>query len=239
MKKRLWNGSTHMLVLGELVMPSTPDLGFEASPLRLGRRAVLGAVIAGISTPLLAQTEPLTRRGTPQLTLGPFYPLNRPGEEDADLTRVAGAPEPAYGTIIRLSGRVMNEAGQPVPGARIDTWQTNGYGAYHHPSDQSGKPRDPGFQGGAIFIVDAHGRYTMRTVMPLPYASRQRHIHFDVSGRNRRLMTQLFFPGEPNDKDFLYQSLRSPSLQAAVTASRIGQADGVADYSWDIRLSGE
>ncbi|MGH6952230.1 MAG: hypothetical protein ACREH4_15315 [Vitreimonas sp.] len=171
--------------------------------------------------------------------LGPFYPLTRPPEEDADLTTIFGVPGRAQGTIIDLVGQVTTEAGAPVAGALIDTWQTNSFGRYHHPSDPTGAPWDPAFQGAAILRADGEGRYRLRTVIPAPYENRQRHIHFDVRGRNRRLITQMFFPGEPNERDYLYQSLRSRPLQAAVTAQRLSERDGMQTFGWNIALAAE
>src|SRR5688572_14929881 len=70
-------------------MPVTPPLGFEPSPLLFSRRLLIAGIAGGMAGQAFAQAEPLIRRGTPQLTLGPFYPLDRPSEEDADLTRIA------------------------------------------------------------------------------------------------------------------------------------------------------
>lgn len=222
---------------------ATPSLGNEASPFRTSRRQVVGGLAAGMGLLLpwiaLAQKESLSRRGTPLLALGPFYPLDRPPEEDADLTRIAGRPGQAQGTIMELAGRVLTEAGAPVAGALLDIWQTNGLGRYHHPSDESGLPLDPNFQGAAVIHTDAEGGYWIRTVIPMPYGRRQRHIHFDVRGKRRRLMTQMFFPGEPNERDTLYPTLQSAKLQSAVTARVNGEREGVRLFSWDIVLAGE
>src|SRR5687767_4488011 len=148
-------------------MVGTPPVGFEPSPFLVSRRLLLAGLAGALAGPAIAQSEPLIRRGTPQLTLGPFYPLRRPSEEDADLTRIAGRRGKPEGMIIDLVGRITNEAGRPIPHARIDTWQTNGFGAYHHPSDLSGRPQDRNFQGAAIFRADKSGNYRMRTVMPM------------------------------------------------------------------------
>ncbi len=220
-------------------MPAfTPSLGRQVrKPSR--RQILIGLGVAGVSVPSVLHPLPLTRRGTPQLTLGPMYPITRPVEEDADLTRLFGYPRAALGQVIEITGRIMNEAGNAVPHGQIDMWQTNAAGHYNHPADTSGQPHDPGFQYAAILRADEQGRYWLRTVFPAPYGSRQRHVHFDVRGRNRRLMTQMFFPGEPNDRDALFEGLRDPALQQAVTARRSGERDGAWLFDWDIKLSGE
>jgi protocatechuate 3,4-dioxygenase beta subunit len=172
---------------------------------------------------------------------GPFYPLNRSADEDADLTRIAGRTGQASGTIIDLIGQVLDVRGGIVPNAMIRMWQANSMGRYHHPKDPGGAPIDPGFQGAAILRTNQAGRYRVRTVIPGPYAGRLRHIHFDVRGRKQRLVTQMFFPGEPNERDFLYRSLRSHALQAAVTAksARRRLEAGVPTFIWDIVFAGE
>jgi len=36
------------------------------------------------------------------------------------------------------------------------------------------------------------------------------HLHFEVIGKINRVITQMYFPGEPlNDKDLLLQSIRA------------------------------
>ena len=36
------------------------------------------------------------------------------------------------------------------------------------------------------------------------------HIHFDVTGKSNRVITQMYFPSEPlNDKDLLLQEVRA------------------------------
>lgn len=210
------------------------------------RQAILSTLAA--AAPLgdaLAQTPPrgvapgLTRRGTPQLTIGPFYPVIRPLEEDADLTTVQGRR--AQGQIIDIAGRVTREDGTPVPNAILDIWQVNAAGRYFHANDPSGAPLDPGFQGAALIRADAEGRYRFRTVKPAPYADRAPHIHFDVKGKNRRLITQMFLPGEAlNTDDNLYKGLGTAALRSKVTAiAQPKSGDAPPLYLWDIALAAE
>lgn len=209
--------------------------------LTLTRRHILMGFtsVLGASAAAAIPVEPLTRRGTPQLTTGPFYPLDRPFDQDWDLTRVPGRPGVAQGVIMDLYGKVTTETGRPVPGAILDVWQTNGLGRYHHPSDTVGKPLDPNFQGSAVIRADVHGDYRIRTVVPLPYERRQPHIHFDVRGQKRLLVTQMFFPGEPNERDTLFPALRNEVLQRAVTAELVGIENGAKQFRWNIVLAGE
>ena len=151
---------------------------------------------------------------TPPEILGPFYPVPKPMEQDADLTTLSGRSGRAQGQVIELIGQVLDTDGQPVPGARVEIWQANTFGRYAHASDRNPAPLDPYFQGFAAQIADSQGRFHFKTIKPGAYPAtpnwmRPPHIHFEVTGRTDRLVTQMYFPGEPlNDKDLLLQSVR-------------------------------
>ena len=187
------------------------------------RRAMKTSLLAGgalVSGGLLAQGS---LAPTPLEIMGPFYPVLKPLDQDADLTRVAGRHGTAAGQVIELSGRVLNGQGKPVPNAKIELWQANTHGRYDHPSDpNTTAPLDPYFQGYSTQKTDAWGRYRFRTIKPGAYPAtpewiRTPHIHFDVSGRVDRLVTQLYFAGEPlNDSDLLVQALSDDERRAVL-----------------------
>ena len=123
----------------------TPMVCTKPRSVAVERRQLLVGLVALASAGTVNGREPLTRRGTPQLTTGPFFPLSRPADQDWDLTRVPGSAGMAQGMIMELRGHITTEGGKPLPGARLDVWQTNGLGRYHHPSDETGLPGDPNF----------------------------------------------------------------------------------------------
>lgn len=178
----------------------------------LSRRELLmvaGAAAAGLN-PAAAIAQ--TIRRTPSQVLGPFYPVQKPGDQDADLTIVAGRSGRAAGQIIEVTGRVINRRGEPVAGARIEIWQANSHGRYAHPSDRNTAPLDSNFEGYARLTTDGEGRYRFRSIKPGAYPEdsgtmRAPHVHFDVMGRSNRLVTQMYFAGEPlNDTDRIIQT---------------------------------
>jgi protocatechuate 3,4-dioxygenase, beta subunit len=126
----------------------------------------------------------------------------RPG--DGDLTRQhAGAP---IGERIVVAGRVLDEDGQPVRGALIETWQSNAAGRYAHERDTHDAPLDPNFSGCGRALTDDEGRYRFLTIKPGAYpwrnhdnAWRPAHIHYSLFGQGilTRLVTQMYFPGDP------------------------------------------
>src|SRR3981081_3674171 len=141
-------------------------------------------------------------RRTPDQILGPFYPVVKPLHQGADLTTVPGKPGRAAGQLIHVMGRVINSHGQPVQGARVEIWQANTHGRYTHPSDTNPAPLDPNFEGYALLTTDAEGRYRFTTIKPAAYPAgpdrmRPAHVHFQVSGRQDRLVTQMYFEGDP------------------------------------------
>jgi protocatechuate 3,4-dioxygenase beta subunit len=185
----------------------------------ISRRRVLGTALAAgglaatAAAPLLAATR---LRRTPAQILGPFYPLIKPLDQDADLTVIKGKSGKAAGQVVHVAGRVLNAMGEPVPGARIEIWQANTHGRYTHSSDTNTAPLDPNFEGYASLVSDEQGRYHFKTIKPAAYPEgdtgmmRAPHIHFDVSGRRNRLVTQMYFAGESlNDTDRFLATARA------------------------------
>ena len=205
--------------------------------LGVGGLTILGGSVFGQTT---------DRMVTREVPLGPFYPILKPLDKDADLTAVNGQTGRAAGDVIHVTGRVLDQKGKPVAGAKIEIWQANSYGRYAHKSDTHNAPLDPNFQGYAVIKTDSEGNYRFKTIKPGTYpisATEQRppHIHFDVEGKANRLVSQMFFPGEPlNEKDGLFLSLSSQTEKAAVLARKLpptGEIEkGAALFGWDIVL---
>ena len=168
--------------------------------------SMIGAVaVAPLAiTPAIADDRP----PTPRMTEGPFYPRTFPKDSDADLTRVEGRSAAAEGKLLDVSGRVLDRAGKPRAGARVEIWQCDAYGQYHHVGEPEGAG-DANFQGFGAITTDAEGHYAFRTIRPVPYPGRTPHIHFTVlENGKRRLTSQMFIEGEPgNARDGLYRYL--------------------------------
>jgi protocatechuate 3,4-dioxygenase beta subunit len=135
---------------------------------------------------------------------GPVYGHSDVVPEEADLTKQhAGEP---LGERIIVRGRVLDEAGRPVPNTLVEVWQCNAAGRYIHVVDQHDAPLDPNFTGAGRIVTDADGRYQFITIKPGAYpwrnhpnAWRPAHIHFSLFGPSflTRLITQMYFPGDP------------------------------------------
>lgn len=180
----------------------------KRSPARLTRRGLIAGAALMTAWPALAGAV-----ATPRQPTGPFYPIVKPLDRDADLTRVEGKDGRARGEIIEVVGRIVDADGQPVKGAWVEIWQTNAFGRYHHRRDMSGAPLDPFFQGYGEDRTDVAGAYRFRTVRPAPYAWRTRHIHFKIVRKGfDPFITQMYFEGEPlNARDFILQRVQDPA----------------------------
>ena len=179
--------------------------------------AMLG--LASVASTKFAIAQVAVQR-TPEQILGPYYPM-KTLDQNADLTRLPGRPGRAAGHVLNVMGRVLNRKGEPVRNAKIEIWQANAHGRYTHPSDTNPAPLDPNFEGAAILTADDDGRYRFETIKPAaypvgPHLMRPAHIHFQVSGRQDRLVTQMYFEGDPyNAKDRILQTAGRTELLIA------------------------
>jgi protocatechuate 3,4-dioxygenase beta subunit len=211
------------------------------SRFRFSRRTFAGAglasaglVIAGKG--MASQLKPLTAESP----MGPFFPLTVPEDSDADLTWLKGHSTRAAGQVIEVRGRVLDQKGNPIAGARLDLWQANAAGRYAHPADPATAPLDPHFQGFASIVSDSGGDWRIVTIKPSGYNSpignRPPHIHFDIRGKSNRNVAQLYFPedAEANAKDLLYKALGAD----AGTSLAVRDSGDPNIYRWDVVLMG-
>ncbi len=213
-------------------------------PSRPSRRALLAA-----SMPLaLSATLPVPAGAaalvpTARQPLGPFYPRTLPLDRDADLVQVEGRAEQAAGIVTHVFGRVTDIDGRPQPGVRLEIWQCNAFGRYHHPRAPATGPIDENFQSYGATVSDGEGAYRFRTIRPVPYPGRAPHIHFAIQGPGfERLVTQMYVEGEPdNDRDGLLRSVRDPAARARLIVPLAPAPEIEADAlggTFDIVLGG-
>lgn len=209
---------------------------------KITRRAALGAGLGLAAGAFGVAAAAMPQAATPRQTEGPFFPVRDQPDKDADMTRVAGRKESAQGDVVRLTGRVLDQDGQPVANALVDAWQANAHGRYSHEADPNPAPLDPNFQGWARLRTDQAGRFALTTIVPGAYPAqadwwRPPHIHFKVALRGyRELTTQMYFAGnELNARDRLLQEL-PPEQQRrlVVDFARTEGADGPPTGHFDI-----
>ena len=212
-----------------------------AKQLIMSRRALVGAGLA--SAGIIAATGARAVQGRPltaESPMGPFFPLDVPADSDADLTMIKGHSKRASGQVIEVTGRILDQKGNPITGARLDLWQANAKGRYAHPADPAVMPLDPDFQGYASIVSDVRGEWRIVTIKPgsydSPIGNRPPHIHFDIRGKSHRNVAQLYFPedAEGNAKDRLYKALGAE----AGTSVAVRNAADPNKYVWDVVLMG-
>ncbi|MEJ2705455.1 MAG: hypothetical protein P8Z79_23690, partial [Sedimentisphaerales bacterium] len=124
---------------------------------------------------------------------GPYFVGRSPEKPDmrGDVTPAESWPE------LHLTGHVSDFDERPIPGLRLDFWQTDDQGNY----DNSG-----GYALRGHVFTDAEGNYELWTVVPAAYETvRTRHLHLKIGGVNLGFespvfTTQLYFPA-PYDND--------------------------------------
>jgi protocatechuate 3,4-dioxygenase beta subunit len=191
----------------------------------LQRTAVLAMFAA---TPGLFAEE-LMR--TPAQTEGPFYPDKLPLDTDNDLLIINDGITPAVGDITWVSGRILNERGEPIRNALVEIWQCDSGGAYLHSGTSNKEKRDKHFQGFGRFLTGSNGEYLFRTIKPVPYPGRTPHIHYAVKTKGReKFTTQCYIEGHPgNEKDGIWKNLDQKGRKAvtvpfaALKESKIGE----------------
>ena len=157
----------------------------------------------------------------------------------------------AAGQLIHLRARVVDEDGAPVAGALVEVWHCNAAGKYIHPNDTHDAPADPHFYGAARLVAGDSGLVELRTIKPGAYPVpetrgwwRPPHIHFSVWGRVwlSRLVTQMFFPGEPlNESDYILNAIKDPAARSRSIARLMPTERGPADalvYEYQLVVRG-
>jgi len=174
---------------------------------------------------------------TPSQTVGPYLHIGL-------LRKLLGPNlvDPVDPRAVRIRGRLLDGAGEPVPDGMVEIWQANAAGRYAHPADTRDElPLEDGFAGfGRSGTVD--GRFEFVTVkpgqVPWPGGGQQApHICVGVFSRGllKRVATRLYFPDEveANAADPVLSALE-PDERATLVAV----ADGDA-LRFDIHLQGD
>jgi protocatechuate 3,4-dioxygenase, beta subunit len=175
-------------------------------------------------------SQPLVRR--PHTAAELSGPQRVPRILSTEKSDLAGhGAKRALGQLIRLRLRVVDEDGAPLQGTLVEAWHCNAAGKYIHANDTHDAPVDPNFYGAARLAADADGRVELRTIKPGAYPVpdtdgwwRPPHVHFSVWGRVwlSRLVTQMFFPGEPlNDADVILNAIRDPQARGRCIARSV------------------
>jgi protocatechuate 3,4-dioxygenase beta subunit len=133
----------------------------------------------------------------------------------------------------------------------VELWQANAAGRYIHPNDDNDAPIDPNFIGNGRAVTDEAGRFEFTTIKPGAYPVpesgkwwRPPHVHFSLFGHSfmSRLVTQMYFPGEPlNAQDRLLHAIPDERARAGLVARAVDPREapeGILAFAHDLVLRG-
>ena len=166
---------------------------------------ILMSDILGVSMLVDAINHRRPSGATPSTVEGPFHVPNAPAF--ANGASMAGD---APGIVCFVTGKVSGLAGEPVAGATLDLWQTDGDGFY-----EAQRPEIDGVWMRGLYHAQPDGSYLIRTVAPIAYTipmdgtigelmnrthlshMRPAHIHFALKAPGYHgLVTHLFQSGD-------------------------------------------
>lgn len=184
----------------------------------------------------------MSRPVTPSQTIGPFFHRALLHEGWNDLVARGAA-----GERVAIEGRVLDGDGAPVGDAMVEIWQANAAGRYEHSEDRrENRPLDPNFHGFGRTATGPDGRFRLRTIKPGPVPGiggtpQAPHINVSIFARGllKRLVTRIYFPGEPlNGTDPLLSAM--PAARRATLIARVAEG-GAAErvLHFDIVLQGD
>lgn len=183
---------------------------------------------------------------TPSQTVGPFFAYGlTPEQYGYPFTSIAGGDLVASetdGERIRIEGRVLDGAGEPIDDAMVEIWQADGEGRHAHPFDPRGS--NTGFKGfGRVGTgADPERRFVFHTVKPGSVDGRQApHINVTVFARGllMHVNTRIYFSDEEeaHARDPVL-ALVPPERRSTLIAQRESTPTGIV-YRFDIHMQGD
>ena len=168
---------------------------------------ILLADILGLATlvQLRGARHALEAGGTEPALVGPFWRAGQPHRANGQSIATPGTP----GARLTVSGRVTDLDGEPIAGARVETWQASPKGLYENQD-----PEQASMNLRGRFTTDADGRFSFVSVRPAGYpvptdgpcgellaaqgrhTMRPAHLHFIVAAEGFKVLATQFFDAE-------------------------------------------
>jgi protocatechuate 3,4-dioxygenase alpha subunit len=179
----------------------------------------------------------MSLQATTWQTVGPYF---RIGLSPLFVSELASSS--VEGPRIAVSGQVLDGAGEPVPDALLEIWQADARGRYAHPDDEQSETIDSGWSGFGRIPTGDDGSFRFTTINPGPVrgagdALQAPHLLVGLMMRGllRRLVTRIYFPGEPaNESDEILQRV-SPERRGTLLLKPVAEGQ----YLWDIHMQGK
>jgi protocatechuate 3,4-dioxygenase alpha subunit len=177
---------------------------------------------------------------TPSQTIGPFHHIELP------VPSAGHVVAPGSAGAVRVTGRVIDGAGNPVGDALLEVWQADTSGSYRHDIDAG--PDRPTVGFGRVATA-ADGSYELWTVKPGPVPGpdgtvQAPHVLVSLFARGLldRLVTRMYFPDEAdaNAADPVLALVADPDARSTLVARVDSDGDGDGgDLRFDIHLQGD
>jgi protocatechuate 3,4-dioxygenase alpha subunit len=175
---------------------------------------------------------------TPSQTVGPFFHFAL--ADNAALGCLVRSD--TRGERIRLTIRVVDGAGVPLPDALVEVWQADADGVYVRPHNPQDVLEPPGFCGFGRLPTAADGTCVFETIRPgqVPDAQgRLQAAHIDVCllarGLMRHVYTRIYFAGD--------EALAADAVLTLVPENRrrtlMARPCGPGAWAFDVRLQGD
>ena len=202
---------------------------------------ILLADILGLATltQLRGARHAVAAGGTEPALVGPFWRANQPLRPNG--SNIASDATP--GAPLKVSGQVTDLDGNPIPNARVETWQASPAGLYEN---QDPVQEDMNLR--ARLETDADGRFWFDSVRPAGYpvptdgpcgkllaaqgrhTMRPAHLHFIVAAPGHKVLaTQYFDAEDPHAFDDVV-------FGAVGSLLRRFEPDGKGGYALDVTL---
>ncbi|MDO0945175.1 MULTISPECIES: catechol 1,2-dioxygenase [Chromohalobacter] len=192
--------------------------------------------------------------GTPRTIEGPLYVAGAPVSE-GEARMDDGTDTDAE--IMWLTGLVRDTDGNPIPDAQVEIWHADSKGNYSFFD-----PSQSDYNLRRTIMVDAEGRYRVRSIIPSGYGvppesptdqvlsalgrhgQRPAHIHFFISAPGyRHLTTQINLAGDPYTfDDFAFATreelvVEAQRIEDATEAEKRGLDGPFTEVIFDVELA--
>jgi protocatechuate 3,4-dioxygenase alpha subunit len=181
---------------------------------------------------------------TPSQTVGPFFAFGLAASQYGyDFPQIATgtmARAETPGEHIRLTGRVIDGAGEPIPDALIEIWQADASGAY--PSPESFADRNA-FHGFGRFGTgtDPEMRFAFETVKPGRHGKEAPHLNVILTMRGMLLhaFTRIYFSDETTANAECPVLALVPAERRRTLLANREETPGGPVYRFDFHMQGD
>jgi len=174
--------------------------GQACTPLR--HEFILLSDVLGVSALVDALNNPPTGAATESSVLGPFFTEDAP-----DVPLGESIASEGKGKYMYVEGHVRDTSGAPIPGAVIETWETDDKGFYDTQYEDRVVPDCRG-----RLVTDKDGKYGYRAIVPIAYPIpgdgpvgslllalgrhniRPNHLHMMIDAPGFRKLTTALYP---------------------------------------------